>query len=74
MIVTINTFDDVGHSGSRDGGGGGEDTEADRGGGEGGDPEGKVRQLVLSFCLMKLVENGVKSFNQGVGVHSTFAS
>ena len=40
MIVTIN---DVGHSGSRDGGGGGEDTEADRGGGEGGYKERKVR-------------------------------
>ena len=26
------------------------------------------------FCLMKLVEKEVKSFNQGVGVHSTFAS
>ena len=43
VIVKINTFDDVGHSGSRDGGGGGEDTEADRGGGEGGDQERKVR-------------------------------
>ena len=30
--------------------------------------------LFSLFCLMKLVEKEVKSFNQGVGVHSTFAS